>query len=203
MLIIRKRRSREVSIMQYNPKSLMLASLVWVMVWVMFTSTAMADSSSCRTTCGGINVQYPFGIDSGCGSPEFQNVLKCQNSSTLNFVAESGTYPVQSIDYNNKTVALSDSSMTTCNGGLVTGQNFTVNSTKFSLYGNENLLLLNCVTNATLVHSSEFSCNTSAPACSAFKTCADYANTDASKLVTGCCGLTQQTNSSIDLSLLK
>jgi hypothetical protein len=64
-------------------------------------------------------------------------------------------------------------------------------------------LLLNCATNATLVKSSEFSCNTTAGVCSAFKTCADYAISDPLKVVTGCCQLTQKSNTSIDLSLLK
>jgi hypothetical protein len=64
-------------------------------------------------------------------------------------------------------------------------------------------LLLNCATNATLVNSSEFSCNTTAGVCSAFKTCVDYAISDPRKLVTECCQLTQKSNSSVDLSLLK
>lgn len=158
----------------------------------------------CRTSCGNINIGYPLGIDPGCGSPEFSSLLQCSNGSVLNLVAASGIYPVQSIDYAKKAVTLTDTSMTTCSGGIVQGRNFTVSpGSSLFLSGNAQLLLLNCVDNATLVRSSEFSCNASASVCSAFKTCADYGISDPAKLVTECCQLTQKSNSSIDLSLLR
>ncbi|CAK9195745.1 unnamed protein product [Sphagnum troendelagicum] len=155
------------------------------------------------TACGNVSVAFPFGIDSGCGSPDFNSLLECTNSGVLNLVAASGLYAVQSIDYAAKSLTITDTSMTTCNGGIVDGKNFSLSpASNLFLSGNENLLLLNCATNATLVKSSEFSCNTTAGVCSAFKTCADYAISDPLKVVTGCCQLTQKSNTSIDLSLL-
>lgn len=183
------------------------AQVIYVVFWGALSSyfiLVSAVSNSCRSTCGGISIQYPFGIDEGCGSSEFSNALQCSSTNILTFATPSGFYPVQSIDYSNKTIALTDPTMTTCGGGLATGKNFSLHATgKFHLSGNGNLLLLNCKTNASLVHSSLFSCNESASVCSAFKTCTDYGNTNTSKLVTTCCALTQKSNSSFDLSLLR
>jgi hypothetical protein len=179
-------------------------SVCFVVYVMVFASSCHGSVAPCRTTCGDVSVQFPFGIDPGCGSPEFSSVLECTNSSVLNLVASSGLYAVQSIDYAFRALTVADTSMTTCSGGIVDGRNFTLNpASRLSLSGNEELLLLNCATNATLVKSSEFSCNTTAGVCSAFKTCADYAISDPAKLVIECCQLTQASNSSIDLSLLK
>ncbi len=181
-----------------------LCFAVDLMVFALSCNGSAAQSAPCRTTCGNVSVRFPFGIDSGCGSPDFSSLLECSNSGVLNLVAASGLYAVQSIDYAAKSLTITDTSMTTCNGGIVGGKNFSLSpASSLFLSGNENLLLLNCATNATLVKSSEFSCNTTAGVCSAFKTCVDYAISDPRKLVTECCQLTQKSNTSIDLSLLK
>lgn len=180
--------------------------LVSFAIYVIFTSSwhVAVGQAPCRTSCGNTSIAYPFGIDPGCGSPEFSSLLQCTDTSVLNLVAESGVYPIQSIDYAKRAIELTDTSMTTCSGGIVQGNNFTLSpGSQLFLSGNAQLLLLNCATNATLVKSSEFSCNTTASVCSAFKTCADYGISDPIKLVTECCQLTQRSNSSIDLSLLK
>lgn len=183
-----------------------LSCRVLVSFAVIFASTWQftVAEAPCRTSCGNISLGYPFGIDPGCGNPEFSSLLQCTNGSVLDLVADSGVYPVQSVDYGKKTLTLKDTSMTTCSGGIVQGRNFTVSpGSRLFLSRNAQLLLLNCVENATLPKSSEFSCNASASVCSAFKTCADYGISDPVKLVTECCQLTQKSNSSIDLSLLR
>ncbi|KAK6930344.1 Wall-associated receptor kinase, galacturonan-binding domain [Dillenia turbinata] len=68
--------------------------------------------SPCRTLCGNIAVNYPFGLDDGCGAPQFHNMLNC--SDQLFFQTPSGNYKVQSIDYNKKTMVIYDPAMTTC-----------------------------------------------------------------------------------------
>lgn len=58
--------------------------------------------SLCRNFCGNMPVKYPFGIDDGCGAPQFNKMLNC--STDLFFQTPSGTYKVQSIDYDKKTM---------------------------------------------------------------------------------------------------
>ncbi|CAH8337074.1 unnamed protein product [Eruca vesicaria subsp. sativa] len=76
------------------------------------TSTASA-ATSCRTSCGSIPINYPFGIDQGCGSPQFKAMLNC-SSTDLYFVTPSGGYKVRSIDYDKNTMVVFDPSMSTC-----------------------------------------------------------------------------------------
>ncbi|KAK9161828.1 hypothetical protein Syun_008169 [Stephania yunnanensis] len=69
--------------------------------------------SSCRNLCGTIAINYPFGVDDGCGAPQYRKMLNC-NSSDLFFVAQSGNYKVRSIDYDKQTMVVYDPGMSTC-----------------------------------------------------------------------------------------
>ncbi|KAJ6432148.1 hypothetical protein OIU84_019410 [Salix udensis] len=66
----------------------------------------------CRTSCGSIAINYPFGIDDGCGAPQFRSMLNC--STDLFFLTPSGGYKVQHIDYDKKTMTIYDPAMSTC-----------------------------------------------------------------------------------------
>ncbi|GFZ13845.1 hypothetical protein Acr_24g0000350 [Actinidia rufa] len=68
--------------------------------------------SLCRDFCGNMAVKYPFGIDDGCGAPQFNKMLNC--STDLFFQTPSGNYKVQSIDYDKHTVVIYDPAMSTC-----------------------------------------------------------------------------------------
>ncbi|KAK3025336.1 hypothetical protein RJ639_043845 [Escallonia herrerae] len=68
--------------------------------------------SLCRTSCNNIPINYPFGVDDGCGAPQYRRMLNC--STNLLFITPSGTYKVQGIDYNKKTLTIYDPSMSTC-----------------------------------------------------------------------------------------
>ncbi|KAL6952984.1 hypothetical protein U1Q18_015919 [Sarracenia purpurea var. burkii] len=68
--------------------------------------------SLCRNFCGNMPVKYPFGIDDGCGAPQFSKMLNC--STDLFFQTPSGNYKVQSIDYEKKTMVIYDPAMSTC-----------------------------------------------------------------------------------------
>ena len=35
----------------------------------------------CRRSCGNIPVRYPLGIDDGCGSPYYRNMLTCADNA--------------------------------------------------------------------------------------------------------------------------
>lgn len=69
--------------------------------------------STCRNFCGSIAVNYPFGVDDGCGAPQFRKTLTCNNTD-LFFQTPSGSYKVQSIDYDKKTMVVYDPAMSTC-----------------------------------------------------------------------------------------
>ncbi|KAJ6429569.1 hypothetical protein OIU84_021048 [Salix udensis] len=68
--------------------------------------------ATCRTSCGSIAINYPFGIDDGCGAPQFRHMLNC--STDLFFLTPSGGYKVQHIDYEKKTMIVYDPAMSTC-----------------------------------------------------------------------------------------
>lgn len=70
------------------------------------------QSQSCKRFCNNIPIDYPFGIDDGCGAPQYRHMLNC--STNLFFKTPSGQYKVQSIDYNHKTLTIYDPSMSTC-----------------------------------------------------------------------------------------
>ncbi|KAH7573328.1 hypothetical protein JRO89_XS03G0118400 [Xanthoceras sorbifolium] len=69
-------------------------------------------ASTCRTSCGNIAINYPFGVDDGCGAPQYRHMLNC--STDLFFMTPSGNYKVQSIDYKTKTMVVYDPAMSTC-----------------------------------------------------------------------------------------
>lgn len=70
-------------------------------------------ASLCRTSCGAVTVSYPFGIDDGCGAPQLRRALSC-NDTVLFFETPSGSYKVQSIDYEKQSVLMYDPLMSTC-----------------------------------------------------------------------------------------
>ncbi|KAJ0092746.1 hypothetical protein Patl1_24785 [Pistacia atlantica] len=69
-------------------------------------------SATCRGFCGNIPIRYPFGVDDGCGAPQYRHMFNCTND--LFFLTPSGSYKVQSIDYNKKTMVVYDPAMSTC-----------------------------------------------------------------------------------------
>lgn len=68
--------------------------------------------SVCRNFCNNIPIKYPFGVDDGCGAPQFRHMLNC--TTDLFFITPSGNYKVQSIDYNKKSMVIFDPAMSTC-----------------------------------------------------------------------------------------
>ncbi|KAJ4893841.1 hypothetical protein Rs2_20635 [Raphanus sativus] len=94
----------------------MTPRLLFVSLFLFTVTTLVSTASgalSCRTSCGSIQINYPFGIDTGCGSPQFNGMLNC-SSTDLIFVTPSGGYTVRSIDYDTNTMVIFDPVMSTC-----------------------------------------------------------------------------------------
>ncbi|KAJ4969400.1 hypothetical protein NE237_016101 [Protea cynaroides] len=66
----------------------------------------------CRSLCGGIPINYPFGVDDGCGAPHYRKMMNC--SGDLFLLTPSGSYKVRSIDYDKQTMVIFDPAMSTC-----------------------------------------------------------------------------------------
>ncbi|KAG9156582.1 hypothetical protein Leryth_006559 [Lithospermum erythrorhizon] len=67
----------------------------------------------CRSYCGNITIDYPFGLQSGCGHPGFKDLLFCIND-VLMFHISSGSYRVLDVDYAYQSLTLHDPHMSTC-----------------------------------------------------------------------------------------
>jgi len=70
-------------------------------------------TGGCRTFCGNITVDYPFGIEQGCGHPKYRDLVYCINNVMM-FHVVSGSYEVVNIDYGFKLLDIFDPKMSTC-----------------------------------------------------------------------------------------
>ncbi|EPS64651.1 hypothetical protein M569_10129, partial [Genlisea aurea] len=76
----------------------------------------------CRSKCGGIPIDYPFGLDDGCGSPLFRRVLSCSAAGELLLRTPSSNYPVVNITYSARShILISDPYAWPCRGGAAGG----------------------------------------------------------------------------------
>lgn len=92
--------------------TLLLNSKLSLTVFILFLHS-YGTTSLCRNYCNNIRINYPFSIDEGCGAPQFRHMLNC-SASDLFFLTPSGTYKIQTIDYNKRSVVIFDPSMSTC-----------------------------------------------------------------------------------------
>ncbi|XAR65672.1 hypothetical protein NMG60_11009857 [Bertholletia excelsa] len=111
-------------------------------------SLATAQSSLCRTTCGGIPINYPFGIDDGCGSPYYRHLLVCNAANQLELRTPSGRYPVRRLSYPDPHLLVSDPDMWNCLDGdnlRRPSRPFSLDAaTHFSLSSQNDYLFFNC-----------------------------------------------------------
>lgn len=73
-----------------------------------------STASQCQASCGDVQVDYPFGIDDGCGAPQLRGWLSCNGTSGLFLQTPSGAYRVESVDYQKQRMMVYDPSMSTC-----------------------------------------------------------------------------------------
>ncbi|RAL47451.1 hypothetical protein DM860_013416 [Cuscuta australis] len=89
------------------------------------TVVGAAAATPCRDSCGGdgssgdaaIKIKYPFGIDGGCGAPQYAGMLDCRNTTAgrgLFLLSGGSGYKVQGIDYEHRVMTIQDTSIPTC-----------------------------------------------------------------------------------------
>lgn len=83
---------------------------------ILFTSPlTLASDPACQSTCGSLQIKYPFGTGYGCGSPRFQPYVTCKpGGDQLLLTTHTGSYPVSSISYTTSTITINPSDMSTC-----------------------------------------------------------------------------------------
>ncbi|KAL6007055.1 hypothetical protein ACLOJK_032551 [Asimina triloba] len=93
-----------------------MAQITWPALVITYAATIAsisANRNSCRSYCGNLTVDYPFGLRKGCGHSGFSDLLFCIND-VLMFHISSGSYRVMDIDYAYRALTLHDRGMSTC-----------------------------------------------------------------------------------------
>ncbi|KAK5791990.1 uncharacterized protein LOC108459934 [Gossypium arboreum] len=120
-----------------------------------------AQSNLCRTSCGNVPINYPLGIDDGCGSPYYRHILDCSELGKLELRTPSGRYPVHSISYSDPHVLVVDPYMWNCQDGdnFRPTRPFSLDtSTRFSLSPQNDYLFFNCSEDYVIVEPKPVFC---------------------------------------------
>nr|DAD20428.1 TPA_asm: hypothetical protein HUJ06_021891 [Nelumbo nucifera] len=126
-----------------------------------FFKSTFAQSSLCRTSCGDIPINYPFGIDDGCGSPYYRHVFICSDSGNLELRTPSGRYPVRNVSYSDPHILVSDPFMWNCDDGdnFRPTRPFSLDtSNPFSLSSQNEYLFFNCSEDDVLIEPKPSFC---------------------------------------------
>ncbi|XP_059439652.1 uncharacterized protein LOC132172207 [Corylus avellana] len=126
-----------------------------------FLILSTAQASHCRTACGNIPINYPFGIDDGCGSPYYRHILICSEPGNLELRTPSGKYPVLDISYSDPHVLVTDPFMWNCQDGdnFRPTRPFSLDtSTHFSLSPQNEYLFFNCSEDDVIIQPKPIFC---------------------------------------------
>ncbi|GAB2269827.1 hypothetical protein Dimus_004745 [Dionaea muscipula] len=109
-----------------NPLVLLL---VLSLLKILSCSYAAGGINACRSYCGNLTIDYPFGLQYGCGHPGFRDLLYCIND-VLMFHISSGSYRILDIDYAFQSLTLHDPHLSTCDSIVLgrRGNGFVVDS---------------------------------------------------------------------------
>eukprot|EP00252_Welwitschia_mirabilis_P015482 TRINITY_DN3402_c0_g1_i1.p1 TRINITY_DN3402_c0_g1~~TRINITY_DN3402_c0_g1_i1.p1 ORF type:complete len:282 (-),score=21.12 TRINITY_DN3402_c0_g1_i1:443-1288(-) len=75
---------------------------------------AVAEEQKCLSSCGNIPLKHPFGPGEGCGAFPYNQLLSCEGGTQLRLRTSSGPFDVQHVDYDKKTMTITDTSKSTC-----------------------------------------------------------------------------------------
>ncbi|XP_031380577.1 uncharacterized protein LOC116195478 isoform X2 [Punica granatum] len=140
----------------------------------------VAAALPCRSSCGEVQIDYPFGIDDGCGTPQLRGWLSCNGTSGLFLQTPSGAYKVESIDYQKQRVMVYDPSMSTCSI-LQPHHDFVMSDVQYAVMPPADdtvFALLNCSIDSPVLNHYRYlcfndvaghSCNELYGACNAFR----------------------------------
>ncbi|KAG8635179.1 uncharacterized protein LOC110603186 isoform X2 [Manihot esculenta] len=134
---------------------------IHVMLSLLLFSSITAQASHCRASCGTILINYPFGIDDGCGSPYYRHVLVCSDSGNLELRTPSGRYQVHSISYSDPHIIVVDPFMWNCQDGsqFRATRPFSLDtSTHFTLSSQNDYLFFNCSEENVIVEPKPMFC---------------------------------------------
>ncbi|WVZ10671.1 hypothetical protein V8G54_015201 [Vigna mungo] len=134
--------------------------LLLVVIHSFFTLTR-SQSTTCRTSCGDIPIEYPFGIDDGCGSPYYRYILVCSESGKLEVRTPSGRYLVHNVSYADPHILVTDPFMWNCEDGenYRPTRPFSLDtSTRFKLSPQNEYLFFNCSEDHVIVKPKPIFC---------------------------------------------
>lgn len=132
-----------------------------------------ATDPPCRTTCGSLQVKYPFGTAYGCGSPRFYPYITCASSGDqLLLTTHTGSYPVISISYAASTITIAPPSMSTCTS-MHQSLNFGLDWASPFQLGPSTFILLSCPppTSSLTMKGSPVCDSSSSYLCASIYTC--------------------------------
>lgn len=174
-------------------KRLHLHVLMVLLVILAWPSSIFVAGGLCRDSCGDIPVRYPLGIDDGCGSPYYRNMLTCADNTTLRLRTPSGTYPVSGTDYADAHLVVTDPSMWTCKRPFTSihAAPFSLDtSTRFSLSPRNDHLFFNCDEDRVIVEPRPAVCERDPERCDSACDSAGYL----CRNLPGCRGALEENN---------
>ncbi|OMO73085.1 hypothetical protein COLO4_27270 [Corchorus olitorius] len=144
----------------------------FILLITLFLQTSpSAPDSACKSTCGSLQIKYPFGTSTGCGSPRFQPYVTCSSDKLL-LTTHTGSYPITSISYKDSTLTITPPFMSTCSS-MQQSPNLGLDWASPFQLGPSVFLLLSCTppTSSLTINGSPVCDPSSSHLCASFYTC--------------------------------